>query len=159
MELRIGSLSLTGGNPSEGAGDLQIAGAGKVQVSEAIGAAGIDLQNRGNYQHLLTWSVSREHRTNGKADPEAAAYFVAKHFQEVEAVGKSVLTYKTEGGTLYFAPAIASVTKGYAEGCRTFHAYRVIAGIITDRAPVGAAGGDPGNSGGILTGGPGNSPK
>ena len=67
------------------------------------------------------------------------------HLAQVEGLGKSVLTYKTNAGTYYFTPALVRITRAACEGCRTFHAYRVIAGIVTSREPAGASGGSAGS--------------
>ena len=142
MELRIGSLSLTGDIPTEGPSDLQIVPVGKVQVIDALEADAVNIIDRGNYQHTITWTVTRAHLdASGNADEEAAALFVASHIAAVEQIGTSVFSYITTEGALYFTPAVAVVTKGTAEGCRTFHAYRVVAGGITSNAPGGSGGG------------------
>ena len=130
LEIRIGSLSLTGTVPTEGPGQLRIKPKGSVQESPALGAVGITLFARGNYKHTITFEVTRQH-----ADADTAAYFHVDHLEEVEAVGVAFCTYATAEGTKYFLSAFAEVLDSRVEGNRTFHSYQIVAGAISDNQP------------------------
>ena len=131
LEIRIGSVSLTGEIPTEGPGELRIKPKSSVQVSPALGAAGITQFDRGNRQHTITFQVTRQHDT-----PDDAAFFHVDHIEDVQAVGVALLAYITAAGTKYFLSAFAEIVDSWVDGNRTFHSYQIVAGEIVDNLPT-----------------------
>ncbi len=162
MELTIGGLTITGQVPEEQVNDFRIAPSSELQVTKPIQAtaasgsgsgaggglhadlftgssgtqaAGVQMFDRGNYLHLLTFQIARVHDSG-----DAAEAFLITHLVAVEAVGVDTLKYTNTAGTFYFVPAFALVVDASTQGCSSFVKYKITGGRLSS-SPGGTVGG------------------
>lgn len=108
--------------------DLRINGGPVLVPEEFLGALEIEVRDRGNIQTHVSFSVSREH----KSEPEAADFMVdhygaAVGLRVVELIGTRSRRFLRAGVT---------IADSHQDGRTTWHSYDLTAGMILTKRPT-----------------------